>query len=66
MEYTWINSLADPRYCFNYNIYWFATGICEAFIDSLIFIIPIRAVLGLQLKPKQKFAVASVFMLGIL
>lgn len=66
MEYTWINSLADPRYCFNYNIYWFASGICEAFIDLLIIIMPIRATLGLQLNRRQKIAVASVFMLGTL
>ncbi|KAI1207294.1 uncharacterized protein F4807DRAFT_435204 [Annulohypoxylon truncatum] len=64
MKYTWINSLADPRYCFNYNIYWFASGICEAFIDLWIILLPIRVVLSLQLNRKQKVAVVFVFMLG--
>lgn len=66
IEYTWINSLADPRYCFNYNIFWFASGICEAFIDVMIIMLPVRVVLGLQLNRKQKIAVSSVFLLGAL
>ncbi|EMR70539.1 putative integral membrane protein [Eutypa lata UCREL1] len=66
IEYTWINSLADPRYCFNYNIFWFSSGICEAFIDVMIIMLPVRVVLGLQLNRKQKIAVSSVFLLGAL
>ncbi|KAK7930980.1 hypothetical protein PG985_001692 [Apiospora marii] len=64
MEYVWINSLSDPRYCFNYNIYWFASGICEAFIDVLIILLPVRTILGLQLSTEKKVAIAFVFMLG--
>ncbi|KID66209.1 Satratoxin biosynthesis SC1 cluster protein 4 [Metarhizium brunneum] len=64
MEYVWINSLSDPRYCFNFNIYWFASGVCEALIDTLILLLPIKVVLGLQLGLKQKVAVGSVFLLG--
>ncbi|KAK7991232.1 hypothetical protein PG988_000026, partial [Apiospora saccharicola] len=64
LEYVWINSLSDPRYCFNYNIYWFASGICEAFIDVLIILLPIRMILGLQLSTEKKVAIAFVFMLG--
>ncbi|KAK8085897.1 hypothetical protein PG997_007168 [Apiospora hydei] len=64
MEYVWINSLSDPRYCFNYNIYWFASGICEAFIDVLIILLPIRMILGLQLSTEKKVAIAFVFLLG--
>ncbi|OTA64072.1 integral membrane protein [Hypoxylon sp. EC38] len=64
MKYTWINSLADPRYCFNYNYYWFASGICEAFLDFWIILMPIRVVISLQLNRKQKIAVTSVFLLG--
>lgn len=66
MEYVWINSLSDPRYCFNFNIYWFASGVCEALIDTLILLLPIKVVLGLQLGLKQKVAVGSVFLLGAL
>ncbi|KAK8043980.1 hypothetical protein PG993_004004 [Apiospora rasikravindrae] len=64
MEYVWINSLSDPRYCFNYNIFWFASGICEAFLDVLIILLPIRMVLGLQLSTAKKVAIAFVFLLG--
>jgi hypothetical protein len=66
LKYTWINSLADPRYCFNYNYYWFAAGLVESLIDILIFLLPIKAVLGLKFTTKQKVAVISVFMLGAL
>ncbi|KAH9904611.1 hypothetical protein F4778DRAFT_780583 [Xylariomycetidae sp. FL2044] len=66
IAYTWLNSLADPRYCFNYNHYWFAAGITEVCIDVLIILLPIRVVLGLQLNKKQRFAVLFVFALGIL
>ncbi|OTB10339.1 hypothetical protein K445DRAFT_309623, partial [Daldinia sp. EC12] len=62
IKYTWINSLADPEYCINYNIYWFASGIIETFIDVLIIILPIRMVIGLQFNWHQKVAVASVFL----
>ncbi|KAK8036636.1 hypothetical protein PG994_015407 [Apiospora phragmitis] len=64
MKYVWINSLSDPRYCFNYNIYWFASGICEAFIDVLIILLPVRMILGLQLSTEKKVAIAFVFLLG--
>ncbi|KAI0382500.1 hypothetical protein F5Y04DRAFT_252806 [Hypomontagnella monticulosa] len=64
IEYTWINSLADPRYCFNYNVYWFASGVCEAFIDLWIVLMPMRVVVSLRLNPRQKIAVGFVFMLG--
>ncbi|KAI0898906.1 hypothetical protein F4806DRAFT_317858 [Annulohypoxylon nitens] len=66
MEYTWINSLSDPRYCFNYNIYWFATGICEAFLDLLILLMPIGVITRLQLSTTKKFAVGSVFLVGVM
>jgi hypothetical protein len=63
--YVWINSLSDPRYCFNYNIFWFASGICEALIDVLIILLPIRIIHGLHLSTKHKIAVSSVFMVGV-
>ncbi|KAI0481177.1 hypothetical protein GGR56DRAFT_629181 [Xylariaceae sp. FL0804] len=64
-KYTWINSQDNPRFCFNYNVYWFASAICEAFLDILIILLPIKVISGLQFTTKQKVAVASVFMLGI-
>ncbi|OTB08993.1 hypothetical protein M426DRAFT_130333 [Hypoxylon sp. CI-4A] len=65
LKWTWINSHQDPRYCFDYNIFWLATGVVEAFIDILIIIMPIRAVLGLQLNRGKKIGVVSVFLLGV-
>ncbi|KAK6821765.1 hypothetical protein PG995_008480 [Apiospora arundinis] len=64
MEYSWINSLSDPRYCFNFNIFWFASGICETVIDLLIVLLPVKVVLGLQLSTKKKVAIAFVFLLA--
>lgn len=66
LEWAWINSQADPRYCVNYNVFWFATGICEAFIDVLIIVMPIRVVFLLQLNRAKKIAVAAVFLFGVL
>jgi hypothetical protein len=63
-EYVWLNSLSDPRYCFNYNIYWFASGICEAVIDLFIILLPIKIVTALGFTKRQKVAVVSVFLLG--
>ncbi|KAI1125669.1 hypothetical protein F5Y10DRAFT_225845 [Nemania abortiva] len=64
IKYTWINSLADPRFCINYNIFWLATGVVEAFIDVLILLLPIEVVAKLQLSTKKKIAVCSVFIIG--
>ncbi|KAI1146735.1 hypothetical protein F4825DRAFT_456199 [Nemania diffusa] len=58
-----INSLADPRYCINYIIFWFVTGVVEAFIDVLIILLPIEVVAKLQLTTKKKTAVCSVFVI---
>ncbi|KAF3003335.1 hypothetical protein E8E14_000770 [Neopestalotiopsis sp. 37M] len=64
MKYIWINSLSDPRYCFNYNYYWLSSGLVEAVLDVLILLLPVKAVMGLQFSRKQKVAVVSVFLLG--
>ncbi|MCJ1325120.1 hypothetical protein MMC10_001782 [Thelotrema lepadinum] len=64
LEYTWINALDDPRYCFNFNIFWMASGVCEVLIDVVILALPIRAVYSLQLSRKKKATVACIFLLG--
>lgn len=66
MKYVWINSLTDPRYCFNFNIFWFAGGICETVIDIMVLLLPIKAIFGLQFSIRQKLAIGSVFLLGAL
>ena len=66
LKWTWLNSLADPRYCFNYNIFWMAGGVVEAFIDVLIIALPIKIIIGLQLTLTKKLALTVIFMLGAL
>lgn len=66
LEWTWLNTLEDPRYCINYNVYWMASGCVEALIDLLIILMPIRVVNGLQLNFSKKIAVGGVFLLGAL
>lgn len=64
LKWSWINGLSDPRYCFNYNIFWMAAGACEVGIDVLILALPIRMVLTLHLSVRKKVTVACVFLLG--
>ncbi|KAI0396125.1 hypothetical protein F5Y17DRAFT_473187 [Xylariaceae sp. FL0594] len=64
LDWTWRNSHQDPRYCFDYNIFWLATGAVEAVIDILIILVPIRIVLSLGLDRGKKLAVIAVFTFG--
>ncbi|KAI0203139.1 hypothetical protein F4808DRAFT_419192 [Astrocystis sublimbata] len=64
IKYVWINGKDDPRFCFDLNIFWFATGISEAFLDVLILLLPISVVARLQLSVKKKVATGSVFAVG--
>ncbi|KAI0184477.1 integral membrane protein [Xylaria flabelliformis] len=65
LKYVWINSLADPRFCINYNIFWFATGLTEAALDVCILLMPIGVVARLQLSTRKRIAVGSVFLVGV-
>ncbi|MCJ1443806.1 MAG: hypothetical protein MMC23_004306 [Stictis urceolatum] len=64
LEYTWINALDDPRYCFNFNVFWMVEGAVEVMIDIAILSLPIHTVLRLQLSRKKKATVAMIFLLG--
>lgn len=64
LEWSWINSLADPRYCFNYNIFWMASGACEILLDVLILTLPISVIVRIQLSRKQKLTISGIFLLG--
>ena len=66
LQWSWLNSLSDPRYCFNYNIFWVASGAIEAFIDTIVLGLPIRVIITLQLTAKKKAAAACIFLLGSL
>ncbi|KAF2972178.1 hypothetical protein GQX73_g1368 [Xylaria multiplex] len=63
-KYVWINSQDDPRYCINFNIFWFSSAVVEALLDVMIILLPIKVVMGLQFTTKQKIAVTSVFLVG--
>ena len=63
LKYSWIG-LSWQEYCFNYNIFWMATGAIEVAIDTAILALPVRMVLGLQLSPKSKVSVIFIFLLG--
>lgn len=64
LEWTWINSPGDPRYCFSYNIFWMASGACEIFLDVLILSLPITVVVTIRLSLEQKLTVSGIFLLG--
>ncbi|KUJ17243.1 uncharacterized protein LY89DRAFT_547040, partial [Mollisia scopiformis] len=59
----WIGPSASG-YCFDFNIYWMSMGAVELVIDTLLLILPVRMVLGLQLRRQQKVLVAGIFALG--
>jgi hypothetical protein len=59
----WIGPNAGG-YCFDFNIYWMSMGAVELVIDSLLLILPVRMVLGLQLSRQQKVLVVGIFALG--
>ncbi|KAI0108796.1 hypothetical protein F4776DRAFT_657370 [Hypoxylon sp. NC0597] len=56
--------LVDPKYCRNFNIFWMAAGACEIFIDTLVLILPVGAVLRMHLSLRQKLTVSGIFLLG--
>ncbi|KAI1303990.1 hypothetical protein F5Y03DRAFT_384902 [Xylaria venustula] len=64
LKWTWVNSLDDPRYCFNYNYFWLASGIVEAVIDVFILLLPIPVVSRLRLKGTQRYGIIGVFLVG--
>ncbi|KAF2657472.1 hypothetical protein K491DRAFT_594998 [Lophiostoma macrostomum CBS 122681] len=64
LKWSWINSLADPRYCFNYNVFWMASGACEIFLDVLILMLPVSVVVRMRFSLKRKLTVLGIFLLG--
>jgi len=40
------------------------TGALEVVIDTIILVLPVRMVLGLQLSPKRKILLLFIFLLG--
>ncbi|KAI0449138.1 hypothetical protein F5B21DRAFT_495263 [Xylaria acuta] len=65
LKWTWLNSLDDPRYCFNYNYFWLASGIVEAVIDVAILLLPIPVIYRLRLTKSKRYAIFGVFLVGV-
>lgn len=59
----WTGPIAGG-YCFDFNIYWMSMGAVELVIDSLLLVLPVRMVLGLQLSRQQKILVVGIFTIG--
>ncbi|KAF3763194.1 hypothetical protein M406DRAFT_352242 [Cryphonectria parasitica EP155] len=66
IKWSYISSLSPEPYCFNFNIYWFATGIIEAVFDICIILLPVKMVMKLQMSMKKRMSLVAVFSLGAL
>ncbi|KAK3998206.1 hypothetical protein QBC44DRAFT_965 [Cladorrhinum sp. PSN332] len=64
LEYNWINTLQDPRYCFNQNVFWAAAGSAELALDVLVLALPIGALTRVRLTFHQKLSAGGIFFLG--
>ena len=64
LDWSQVDETGDPSHCFDYNLFWVASGACEVLLDILILYIPVGVVVRMQLSPKQKFTVSGIFLLG--
>ncbi|KAL8728135.1 MAG: hypothetical protein Q9181_005452 [Wetmoreana brouardii] len=62
---TWLDMSMTPR-CRNSEDYGIAQGVMNLISDFYLLIIPIPAVMSLQLPQKKKFGVIAIFMTGFL
>ncbi|KAI1482837.1 hypothetical protein F4774DRAFT_428242 [Daldinia eschscholtzii] len=57
----------DPdqrRHCFNYNIFWMASGACEILLDLLILTLPVGVIMRMRLSTQRKISISMIFLLG--
>ncbi|KAI1478733.1 hypothetical protein F4774DRAFT_410726 [Daldinia eschscholtzii] len=59
-----MSTLNDPRYCFNFNVFWMAAGVCEILLDTWILALPVSVVARMQYSSRQKLVVSGIFLLG--
>lgn len=64
--WSWVNSVSPAPYCFNFNLFWFSTGIIEVVFDVIIIALPINMVRKLQMGLKKRIGLTTVFLLGAL
>ncbi|KAI1763215.1 hypothetical protein GGR53DRAFT_372930 [Hypoxylon sp. FL1150] len=58
------STLNDPRYCFDFNVFWLASGICEILLDVLILTLPVGVVVRMRYSVKRKLMISGIFLLG--
>ncbi|KAI3395067.1 hypothetical protein diail_1824 [Diaporthe ilicicola] len=63
-KYSWISSMSPAPYCFNFNLFWFSTGIIETVLDVVIISLPVSMVAKLHLSVKKRIGIGGVFLLG--
>jgi hypothetical protein len=61
---SWWTTLPNPKYCFNFNTFWVASGSVEVAIDLIILTLPIQVIHKMELSIKKKITVACIFLLG--
>lgn len=65
-KYSWVSSTSPAPYCFNFNLFWFSTGIIETVLDVVIISLPVSMVAKLHLSMRKRVGLACVFLLGAL
>ncbi|KAI4863291.1 hypothetical protein F4820DRAFT_378739 [Hypoxylon rubiginosum] len=58
------STLNDPRYCFDFNVFWLASGIAEILLDVLILTLPVAVVVRMRYSLRRKLMVSGIFLLG--
>lgn len=66
VRWSWLNSLSPAAHCFNFNLFWFSTGIIEALFDVAIIVLPVNMVRKLQMSLKRRIGLITIFLLGAL
>ena len=59
----WDKSL-DGR-CVNFSAFMISSGVFNTLTDIIILLLPIKAVWNLQMTPKAKFGIVSIFTIGL-
>ncbi|GAB1316522.1 Rhodopsin domain-containing protein [Madurella fahalii] len=62
IESFWIRTM--PGRCLNFNLFSLITGIADIVIDTAILLLPVRAVISLQMPRRTKIMVSGIFLLG--
>lgn len=66
LRYSWVTNASPEPYCFNFNVFWCATGVIEAVLDVCIILLPVRMVMKLNMGRRQRLSLVVVFSLGAL